>query len=94
MPAAFDASEAAAHAQDARDPLAPLRAEFLIPHASAVACVTAGGTAAPPVPRSSPAVYLTGNSLGCQPKAVAQHLTQELEDWARLGVEGHLHGRR
>lgn len=35
------------------------------------------------------AVYLTGNSLGLQPKAVKDHLQQELDDWATYGVEGH-----
>src|SRR5206468_4182245 len=36
---------------------------------------------------------MTGNSLGCQPKATRGLIEQELEDWARLGVEAHLHGR-
>lgn len=34
-------------------------------------------------------IYFTGNSLGLQPKAAADALKQELDDWARLGVEGH-----
>jgi kynureninase len=37
--------------------------------------------------------YLVGNSLGLQPRGVRQALLDELDDWARLGVEGHLHGR-
>ncbi len=40
------------------------------------------------------AVYLCGNSLGLQPVAAAGLLTEELEDWARFGVEGHFRGRR
>ena len=40
------------------------------------------------------AIYLTGNSLGLQPKSVKASINQELEDWAALGVEGHLHARR
>ena len=40
------------------------------------------------------AIYLCGNSLGLQPKSVEKHIKIELEDWQRLGVEGHLHGRR
>ncbi len=36
-------------------------------------------------------VYMTGNSLGLQPKAVRTALEQELSDWAMLGVEGHFH---
>ncbi|MCC7501694.1 MAG: kynureninase, partial [Flavobacteriales bacterium] len=35
------------------------------------------------------AIYFTGNSLGLQPKAAAEALKQELDDWARFGVEGH-----
>ncbi|TAM96438.1 MAG: kynureninase [Rhodanobacteraceae bacterium] len=37
--------------------------------------------------------YLVGNSLGVQPRGVRQALMDELDDWARLGVEGHLHAR-
>lgn len=40
-----------------------------------------------------PSVYLTGNSLGCQPKAARAAVEQELDDWARLGVLGHHAGR-
>lgn len=40
------------------------------------------------------AIYLAGNSLGLQPKAVERIIEQELKDWAQLGVEGHLHGKR
>lgn len=36
-------------------------------------------------------VYLTGNSLGLQPKSVKDSINQELEDWAKYGVEGHFH---
>jgi kynureninase len=34
-------------------------------------------------------IYFTGNSLGLQPKSVSSYIQQELDDWARLGVEGH-----
>lgn len=37
--------------------------------------------------------YLVGNSLGLQPRGVRQALLDELDDWAHLGVEGHLHAR-
>jgi kynureninase len=40
------------------------------------------------------AIYFTGNSLGLQPKSTKKFLTEELEDWANLGVEGHVHARR
>lgn len=38
-------------------------------------------------------IYLTGNSLGLQPKSTAAYIQQELDDWARLGVEGHFHAK-
>ena len=38
-------------------------------------------------------VYLCGNSLGLQPKKVKEYVNEELDDWAALGVEGHLHAR-
>lgn len=40
------------------------------------------------------AIYLTGNSLGLQPKSVKTSIYQELEDWSSLGVEGHVHAKR
>jgi kynureninase len=40
------------------------------------------------------AIYFTGNSLGLQPIATQKYLTEELQDWAKLGVEGHLNSRR
>ncbi|MCC6284438.1 MAG: kynureninase [Phycisphaerales bacterium] len=66
-----------AHARnvDGDDPLAPFRSEFEIP---------AG-------PEGRPCVYLTGNSLGLMPRATRAAVAQELDDWARLGVEGHFH---
>lgn len=39
-------------------------------------------------------IYFTGNSLGLQPKNVADFVKEELDDWATLGVEGHVHSRR
>jgi len=40
-----------------------------------------------------PVLYFTGNSLGLQPKAAADALKQELDDWARFGVEGHFQAK-
>ena len=34
-------------------------------------------------------VYFTGNSLGLQPKTTQASIQQELNDWAKYGVEGH-----
>jgi kynureninase len=39
-------------------------------------------------------IYFTGNSLGLQPKSAKKFVQEELDDWAALGVEGHVHSRR
>ena len=65
---------------DAVDPLPARRADFHVPPA------TAG--------RYAEVAYLAGNSLGLQPRATRAVLDQELADWARLGVEGHLEAER
>ena len=39
-------------------------------------------------------IYFTGNSLGLQPKSTKKFITEELDDWAQLGVEGHFDARR
>lgn len=46
-----------------------------------------------PQHEGKPAIYFTGNSLGLQPKGAAAALKQELDDWARYGVEGHFQAR-
>ena len=38
--------------------------------------------------------YLAGNSLGLQPVATRTELLEDLADWSRLGVEGHLDATR
>ena len=47
-----------------------------------------------PTFHQNPVRYFTGNSLGLQPKTVASYIQQELDDWAKWGVEGHFHGKR
>ncbi len=47
----------------------------------------------PKQPNGEDTIYLTGNSLGLQPKTARGYIEQELDDWARLGVEGHVHAR-
>ena len=47
-----------------------------------------------PKVKGKTALYFTGNSLGLQPKATKKLVNEELEDWAKLGVEGHLHAKR
>ncbi len=59
--------------QDQNDTLASYRNEFHIPKDKA----------------GKELIYMTGNSLGLQPKATKDYINQELEDWANLGVEGH-----
>lgn len=65
-----------AQQRDAEDPLARFRASFLFPTNDA----------------GEELIYLCGNSLGLQPKRVRELLHTELDDWAKLGVEGHFHG--
>jgi kynureninase len=40
------------------------------------------------------AAYFAGNSLGLQPRVLRERLGEELDDWARHGVEGHLDAAR
>ncbi|GAB1818794.1 kynureninase [Herbidospora sp. RD11066] len=44
--------------------------------------------------RYAETAYLAGNSLGLQPKATRGDLLDDLDAWARLGVEGHLDAAR
>jgi kynureninase len=74
----YQPTEAWARAADQADPLAPFRSEFEFPTDR----------------DGEPLVYLCGNSLGLMPKRVRALLTEELDDWARLGVEGHMQARR
>lgn len=38
-------------------------------------------------------IYLTGNSLGLQPKTARAYVEQEFADWEEFGVEGHFKGK-
>jgi kynureninase len=58
---------------DMEDPLASYRGQFHIPKDK----------------NGNDWLYFTGNSLGLQPKATQQYIQQELDDWAKFGVEGH-----
>ncbi len=40
-----------------------------------------------------PLIYFAGNSLGLMPKAARNIVEQELDDWAKLGVDAHLAGK-
>ncbi len=74
----FETGEEFARRLDSEDPLRGFRERFHIP----------------PGPDGSPSAYLCGNSLGLQPRAAAEVVAGELEDWARLAVEGHDNARR
>src|SRR5688572_1789690 len=71
----FAADETFAHQLDSGDPLRAFRDRFFIPRRS----------------DGSPQVYLCGHSLGLQPVETRRLVEQELNDWAKLGVEGHFH---
>jgi kynureninase len=47
-----------------------------------------------PKVKGKTSVYFTGNSLGLQPTSTKKFVVEELDDWAALGVEGHIHSRR
>jgi kynureninase len=74
---AFLAEENFAIEMDKQDPLSSFREKFCYPKQS----------------NGESCIYFCGHSLGLQPKTAASYLEQELEDWARLGVEGHFHGK-
>ncbi|MGC2474621.1 MAG: kynureninase [Candidatus Sulfotelmatobacter sp.] len=62
---------------DASDPLAHFRERFFFPKTKS----------------GEDCIYLCGHSLGLQPKSARNYVDQELEDWAKLGVEGHFHAK-
>lgn len=39
-------------------------------------------------------IYLTGNSLGLQPKSCQSYLQEELDAWKKYGVEGHFDAKK
>lgn len=63
--------------QDQNDELSKYRQQFHIPKDT----------------NGNDLIYLCGNSLGLQPKSTKSYINQELEDWANLGVEGHLEAK-
>jgi len=73
----FELGEEFARDMDSQDPLAHFRERFFIPKKN----------------DGSESVYLSGHSLGLQPRAARSFIEQELRDWAELGVEGHFHGK-
>jgi len=72
----FQSDEAFALGMDAADSLGRYRDLFYLPTR----------------PDGRRLIYFCGNSLGLQPKGVRADLERELDNWARLGVEGHFKG--
>src|SRR5438309_505694 len=70
----FSADEEFAKQLDAEDPLRGFREKFHLPLGK----------------DGKPLIYFAGNSLGLMPKIARQVVDQELDDWARLGVDAHL----
>jgi kynureninase len=73
----FETGQSFAVEMDANDPLAKYRDRFHIPKTKT----------------GDDCIYLCGNSLGLQPKTARAYVEQELNDWEKLGVEGHLHAK-
>jgi len=73
----LEATELFARKMDEADSLERFREKFYIPKQD-------GG---------EDVIYLTGNSLGLQPKTVRASIEQELKDWETLGVEGHFNAK-
>ena len=47
-----------------------------------------------PKHKGKPCIYFTGNSLGLQPVKAKKIILEELTDWEKLAVEGHLKSQR
>lgn len=66
-----------ANEMDANDPLRSFRERFYFPKAK----------------DGVEPVYFTGNSLGLMPKKAREYVDEELDDWSRLAVAGHLNAK-
>src|SRR5947208_13490943 len=73
----FSTVEKFAHQLDAEDPLRSFRDRFHLPVGA----------------NDEPLIYFAGNSLGLMPKSGKQIVEQELEDWAKLGLDAHLNAK-
>jgi kynureninase len=73
MTTAFSADERFALQLDADDPLRDFREKFHLPLGQ----------------DGKPVIYFAGNSLGLMPKSARQIVDEELDNWARLGVDAH-----
>src|SRR5215467_12459461 len=73
MTMTFSSDESFARQLDAEDPLRGFRDKFSLP-------LGADG---------EPVIYFAGNSLGLMPKSARAIVDEELENWAKFGVEAH-----
>jgi kynureninase len=73
----FSDNEDFAKQLDAQDSLHVFREKFHLPANSS----------------GEPLIYFAGNSLGLMPKTAKQAVDQELDDWAKLGVDAHLEAK-
>jgi kynureninase len=70
----FSVDEEFAQQLDVEDPLRSFRDRFHLPLGN----------------NSKPLIYFAGNSLGLMPKSARKIVEQELDDWAKLGLDAHL----
>src|SRR6187401_100824 len=70
----FSSNENFARQLDREDPLSGFREKFSVPTGK-------DGT---------PVIYFAGNSLGLMPKSARQIVDDELDNWAKFGVDAHL----
>src|SRR5437016_3722351 len=69
----FSGDEDVARQLDAEDPLRGFRENFSLPLGN----------------NGKPVIYFAGNSLGLMPKSARQIVEEELDNWAKLGVDAH-----
>ena len=74
-----------AQSQDAKDELRHLRSEFIIPSKTNLR----SRNLAKPGLSDDEGIYLCGNSLGLQPKAMQTYIQAQLDTWSSVGVQGH-----
>src|ERR1043166_5049850 len=73
MTVSYSTDEEFALQQDCEDPLRLFREKFHVPIGNA----------------GRPVIYFAGNSLGLMPKSAKTIVDEELDNWARFGVDAH-----
>jgi len=77
-----------AESLDFKDPLRPLRNEFIIPSGADLKRTTLA-SADPEHAPSPSCIYLCGNSLGLQPRRTKERISSCLTAWSTKAVTGH-----